>query len=91
MHDVARTVANASVATRGLCGASAPGASRQSARRRVAGEQLVWQLGPGDLVGPVGAGVEAGQGDLDIGEILFDAVEIDAGARLACSAHRRAA
>ena len=44
-------------------------ATRARRRRRVGSEQLVGQRLAGDLVGPVGAGVEPGQRDLDVGEI----------------------
>ena len=67
-----------------------PAGSRQTARRRVGCEEIVGQLFAGDLVGPVGAGIEASQRHLDIREILFDRVEIQRkiGPRIDAVTHR---
>ena len=48
-----------------------------TACRGALGQQFVGQRLARDFVGPVGAGFEAGKRRFNIGEVLFDLVEID--------------
>ena len=74
------------------CGGACRRGSHLTARRGVGGEKRVRQLGAGDLVGPVCAGIKSRQGDFDIGEIALDGIEIDRGVgRVAHRPNRTAA